>query len=157
MSGEDNAHVPVVPPVIFAVGLAVGFFFKWLAPAPLVPPRLEGAASGAGAAISLVGLAFGGWGLLAFWRARTTPHPNHAVSALVTGGPYRVSRNPMYVGMSAAAVGIALVANTPWILATLPHVWLAVKRLVIDREEAYLERKFGEEYRTFKARTRRWL
>ena len=52
---------------------------------------------------------------------------------------------------------LALVANTPWILATLPHTWLALQRLVVDREEAYLERKFGAEYRAFKARTRRWL
>lgn len=157
MSTEDHANVPVIPPVIFGVGLGVGFLFKWFAPVPLVPPRFAGEAAFAGGAISLVGLAFGGWGLLAFLWARTTPHPNHPVSALVTWGPYRVSRNPMYVGMSAAAVGIALVANTPWILATLPHVWLALRRLVIVREEAYLERRFGEEYRSFKARTPRWL
>ena len=79
------------------------------------------------------------------------------MSELVTWGPYRVSRNPMYVGMSAATVGIAFVANTPWILATLPFVWLALRRLVIDREEAYLERRFGGEYRDFLARTRRWI
>ena len=63
----------------------------------------------------------------------------------------------MYAGLSVFAAGLAFVANTPWILATLPHVWLAMNRLVIDREEAYLERKFGEEFRSFKARTRRWL
>jgi protein-S-isoprenylcysteine O-methyltransferase Ste14 len=63
----------------------------------------------------------------------------------------------MYVGVSVGIAGIALVANTPWLLAVLPPVWFALRRLVIDREEAYLERKFGEEYRAFKTRTRRWL
>lgn len=153
----DHADVPVIPPVYFGAGLAAGLLLKWLLPAPLVPLRFEGEAAFAGAALSLVGLAFGGWAFATFVRAGTTPQPNHPVSALVTWGPYRVSRNPMYVGVSTGVVGIALVVNTPWVLATLPLVWLALRRLVIDREEAYLERKFGDEYRAFKGRTRRWL
>jgi protein-S-isoprenylcysteine O-methyltransferase Ste14 len=63
----------------------------------------------------------------------------------------------MYVGLSVFVAGLALVANTPWLLAVQPFVWFALGRLVIDREEAYLTRKFGDEYRTFMARTRRWL
>ena len=157
MSTEDHARVPVIPPVIFALGLGVGYLFKWFSPVRLVPVRFEGEACWAGAAVSLAGLAFGGWAFLTFVRAKTTPHPNHPVSALVTWGPYRLSRNPMYLGLLVFTAGLALVANTPWLLATLPHVCLAMRRLVIDREEAYLERKFGEEYRVLKARTRRWL
>ncbi len=157
MSSRDHANVPVLPPILFALGLVAGFLLKWLVPLPLFPPRLEGRACLAGAAISIVGLVFGGWALGAFVAAKTTPHPNHPVNSLVTWGPYRVSRNPMYVGLSVGTVGIALVANTPWILAALLLVWLALRRLVIGREEAYLERRFGDEYRSFKARTRRWL
>ncbi len=157
MSTEDHANVPVIPPVLFGAGLAAGFLLKWLVPVRLVSPSLEGPVCFAGAGLALLGLAFGGWAFATFLRARTTPHPNHSVSALVTWGPYRVSRNPMYVGLSAGVVGIALVANTPWVLAVLPPVWLALRHLVIDCEEAYLERKFGEEYRAFLARTRRWI
>jgi protein-S-isoprenylcysteine O-methyltransferase Ste14 len=157
MSTGDHANVPVIPPILFGAGLAAGFLLRRLVPMPLVPSWLEWEASVAGSALALLGLAFGGWALATLLRARTTPHPNHPVNALVTWGPFRVSRNPMYVGASAGIAGIALVANTPWLLAALPPVWLAVRRLVIDREEAYLERKFGDEYRTFKARTRRWL
>ena len=73
------------------------------------------------------------------------------MNALVTWGPYRASRNPMYVGMSLGVAGIALALNTPWLLAILPPVWLLLRRLVIDREEAYLERKFGDAYRKFRA------
>ncbi len=157
MSTEDHANVLVVPPVLFGVGIGVGYLLRWLAPVRLVPLRVEGEAAFAGAALSLLGLAFGGWAFLTFVRARTTPHPNHPVSALVTWGPYRVSRNPMYVGLSVFTAALALVANTPWLLAVLPPVWLALRRLVIDREEAYLERRFGDTYRSFKARTRRWI
>lgn len=157
MSTEGHANVPVVPPVLFGGGLAAGFLLKWLVPVHLVPPSLEGPVCIAGSALALLGLAFGGWALGTFLKAGTTPHPNHPVSALVTWGPYRVSRNPMYAGLSAGVVGIALVANTPWLLAALPLVWSALSRLVIDREESYLERKFGEEYRAYKARTRRWF
>jgi protein-S-isoprenylcysteine O-methyltransferase Ste14 len=154
---EDHANVPVIPPILFGLGAGAGFLLQWLVPVALVPKALERSACFVGSVLALVGLAFGGWALWTFLRARTTPHPNHPVSALVMWGPYRVSRNPMYVGLSAGLAGIALVANTPWILAALPPVWLALRRFVIDREEAYLERRFGEEYRTFRARTRRWL
>ena len=157
MPAEDHADVPVIPPVLFGAGIAGGFLLNWLVPVRLVPLRLATPVCFAGSALTLLGLAFSGWAFATFLKARTTPHPNHPVSALVTSGPYRVSRNPMYAGVSIGVAGIALVANTPWVLAALPPVWLALRRLVIDREEAYLERKFGEEYRAFKARTARWL
>jgi protein-S-isoprenylcysteine O-methyltransferase Ste14 len=157
MSIDDHANVPVIPPVLFGIGLCAGFLLKGLSPIRLVPPSFERLACFFGSGIALVGLAFGGWALIAFRNARTTPHPNRPVVALVTWGPYRVSRNPMYVGLSAGVAGIALIANTPWILAALPVVWLLLRLLVIDREETYLERRFGDEYRAFVARTRRWL
>ncbi|MEO8585110.1 MAG: isoprenylcysteine carboxylmethyltransferase family protein [Acidobacteriota bacterium] len=147
----------MIPPILFGLGLGVGFLLRWLVPVRLVPPLLERQACFAGGALSLFGLAFGGWALVTFLRARTTPHPNHPVNALVTRGPYRFSRNPMYVGLSIGMAGFALVANTPWLLAVLPPVWLALRRLVVDREEAYLDRKFGEKYGAYKARTRRWV
>ena len=157
MTTEDNANVLVLPPVLFGLGIGAGYLLRWLAPVRLVPLRVEGEAAFAGAALSLLGLAFGGWAFFTFVRARTTPHPNHPVSTLVTWGPYRLSRNPMYVGLSVSTAGLALLANTPWLLVALPPVWLALRRLVIEREEAYLERRFGEEYRSFKARSRRWI
>ncbi|HTS02828.1 MAG TPA: isoprenylcysteine carboxylmethyltransferase family protein [Thermoanaerobaculia bacterium] len=157
MSTEDNADVLVLPPVVFVLAIGAGFALRRLVPVRLVPPFLEGPAGDAGAALAVLGLAFGGWAFATFVRAKTTPHPNHPVNALVTWGPYRVSRNPMYVGLSVFTAGLALVANTPWLFAVLPPAWLALRRLVIDREEAYLERRFGDEYRTFLARTRRWL
>lgn len=153
----DHANVLVLPPVLFGLGIGAGFLLRRLVPVRLVPVPYESEAAFFGSSLALCGLAFGGWAFATFVRAKTTPHPNHPVSALVTWGPYRVSRNPMYVGLSALTGGLALVANTPWLLAALPFVWLALRRLVIDREEAYLERRFSEEYRVFKMRTRRWI
>ena len=157
MSDTDHANVPVLPPVLFGLALGIGLLLQWLVPVALVPPSLKRPVCLAGWGIAAAGVAFGGWAIATFLRARTTPHPNHPVNALVTWGPYRASRNPMYVGMSLGVAGIALALNTPWLLAILPPVWLLLRRLVIDREEAYLERKFGDAYRTFRARTRRWL
>jgi len=157
MSAEDHANVPVIPPVLFGLGIGAGYLLRWLVPVLLVPPRLAGEVCFAGAAIALLGLGFGGWAFFTFVRAKTTPHPNHPVSALVTWGPYRVSRNPMYVGLSVFTAGLALVANTAWLLIALPLTWVALRRLVIDREEAYLTRRFGDEYRAFLACTRRWI
>src|ERR1035437_6108179 len=93
LSTEDHANVPVIPPVLFGVGLAAGFFLKWLVPFPLLPPIPPEPPCVARRALPLLGLAFGGWAFATFLRARTTPHPNHPVSDLVTWGPYRVSRN----------------------------------------------------------------
>jgi protein-S-isoprenylcysteine O-methyltransferase Ste14 len=78
-------------------------------------------------------------------------------TAIVFTGPYRFTRNPMYLGLALLQAGLAMVTNSLWPLLTLAPVIVAVRRLVIDREERYLEAKFGEEYRAYKARVRRWV
>ena len=105
MSTEDNANVLVLPPILFGVGIGGAYLLRWLFPVRLVPLRFESEAALAGSAVALAGLAFGGWAFATFVRARTTPHPNHPVNALVTWGPYRFSRNPMYVGLSVSTAG----------------------------------------------------
>lgn len=157
MPGEDHANAPILPPVVFAAALVVALALKGIAPVRLVPPSFADRAETAGVAFALVGGAFAAWALATFLFERTTPLPNRPASALVTRGPYRFSRNPMYTGLSVVFVGLALVGNTVWLVAVLPLVWFLLTRFVIGHEEAYLERKFGEAYRAFKARTRRWL
>lgn len=90
-------------------------------------------------------------------RARTTVMPHRASSALVTDGPYRFTRNPIYLGNTTALVGLALVFDVPWFLLTAPIAALAVDRLAIRREEAHLAARFGEEWRAYAARVPRWL
>lgn len=95
--------------------------------------------------------------MLHFRRAKTSMVPMKPTTALVTSGPYRLTRNPMYLGMAVLYVALALALGVIWALAVLPFVIFAVDRLVIAREEPYLERKFGEQYRQYKGRVRRWV
>ncbi len=92
-----------------------------------------------------------------FLKRGTSLIPGKRAEALVTSGPYRFTRNPMYVGMAFLYVGLALWLDVLWALAFLPVVLLVVDRRVIAPEERYLEARFGDEYRAYKQRVRRWL
>ena len=100
---------------------------------------------------------FCGWAIVLFRRSRTSLVPIVPAKALVTRGPYRVTRNPMYVGLAFLYAAIALYFRLSWGLLLLPVVLLSVYYLVIAREEGYLERRFGEAYMRYKAQVRRWL
>jgi protein-S-isoprenylcysteine O-methyltransferase Ste14 len=113
--------------------------------------------SGGGAICIVIWLALDGSAMLRFRSARTSMVPMKPSTALVTSGPYLATRNPMYVGMAFLYAGLALLLGVIWSLAFLPAVLLMVDRFVIAREERYLEAKFGEEYRAYKGRVRRWL
>jgi protein-S-isoprenylcysteine O-methyltransferase Ste14 len=97
------------------------------------------------------------WSLWLFLRARTSPLPMRPTTALVGSGPYRWTRNPMYLAMLLVYLGAALLFDVTWALVLSPAVVALVNRLVIAREERYLEAKFGEEYRRYKARVGRWI
>jgi protein-S-isoprenylcysteine O-methyltransferase Ste14 len=97
------------------------------------------------------------WFVLTMRRAATPINPRKPVARLVTDGPFRFSRNPSYLALAAYYVGIAGLVNTRWPLLLLPAVLVVVQRGVIEREEQYLERRFGEEYRRYRACVRRWL
>jgi protein-S-isoprenylcysteine O-methyltransferase Ste14 len=134
--------------------IACGALLRRYAPLPI-----GGGAARAVAAWMLVG-AFGGlaaWSFLSFFRHRTTIIPNMPANALVLVGPYRLTRNPMYVGLALLTAGMGLWLNTWWVLLLLVPALVAIDRLVIVREEAYLRRRFGSEYDTFARRVRRWL
>ena len=92
-----------------------------------------------------------------FRRAGTSMVPMNPATVLVTSGPYRLTRNPMYLGMAFLYVALAFAFGVIWALALLPAVIVMVDRFVIAREEPYLERKFGQAYHDYKARVRRWL
>ena len=97
------------------------------------------------------------WALLTFLRARTGIMPSQSARAVVATGPYRFSRNPMYVAMSAIHVGLSLLMSVAWPLILLPLALAALYALVIRREERYLGDAFREEYAAYRARVRRWL
>ena len=97
------------------------------------------------------------WAMWTFWRARTSVLPFRPATAMVTTGPYRRSRNPMYVGLTVLYVGLALLIGMAWPLVMLPLALWTLTALVIRREERYLGAEFGPEYAAYRARVRRWL
>jgi protein-S-isoprenylcysteine O-methyltransferase Ste14 len=90
-------------------------------------------------------------------RAGTNVDPYEPATAVVTEGPYRFTRNPMYVGFTLMYVGISALANALLPILLLPAVQQLMRRGVIEREERYLERKFGDEYRRYKESVGRWI
>ncbi|MFN3960548.1 MAG: methyltransferase family protein [Parvularculaceae bacterium] len=157
MSGRKKPSRPLIPPPVLA--LACGGLM-WLvarqAPLPAVdfPGRLGLAAAlaGAGLLIDLVSVA-------AFIRARTTVNPlaPEKANALVVEGLYRVSRNPMYLGMLLILLGWGLWLGQPLALIVVAGLVLLIERMQIVPEERALEEKFGDDYRAYRKRVRRWI
>ena len=150
----DTAHVLAPPPVIFLGAVAVGFVLQALWPLPFFANSV--AARVGGGLLVLAGLALSGAVMLHFGRAGTPVTPWRKTRRLVTSGPYRLSRNPDYVGQTFLAAGLGLLFGAPWVLIALVPALLLVRYGVIAREERYLEGRFGEEYREFRDRVRRW-
>lgn len=110
-----------------------------------------------GQVMVVAGLGLTFWSLWNFFRARTNPLPHHAARTLVIVAPYTFTRNPMYLGLTCAYLGGALVTNWAWPLVFLPLSLLALRFHVIAREERYLLSAFGAPYEAYCARVRRWL
>ncbi len=114
-------------------------------------------ALGLGVMLFAVGAAIAGWGLAIFYDARTTTVPGEASAKLVTWGPYRVTRNPMYVGLTLAYLGEAALLKQIWPIVFLPLVVAYVSWTVIPVEEARLKEVFTDEYERYRAKVRRWI
>jgi protein-S-isoprenylcysteine O-methyltransferase Ste14 len=151
---RDNPGVAIPPPFIFAVALVIGFSADALLPSASPPEAVRWPVGGA---LLSVGLALSLAFFAAFRRAGTPIDLRKPTSAIVTTGPYRLSRNPGYLSLVLIYVGVAILTSTLWALAALLPVLLIVDRRVIRREENYLARKFGDEYGQYKMRTRRWI
>lgn len=153
----SNPGVKFPPPVIFAAGLGLGWALgRYVVALPL--PRLGREYDLAiGIALIVVGAMLAAWGVITFLRARTAIIPHHRASQLVRGGPYRFTRNPMYTGLTTVYVGATILLRDAWPLILLPVVLLILIRLVIRREERYLQDAFGSEYAEYRARVRRFL
>jgi len=152
-SPPRSSGVVAPPPAIYAAGFAIGLVLHRLWPAPIVPHEWSRIVGPLLVASGLVGLP----ALLAFRRYHTSPNPYRPSTTLVTGGPYRFTRNPMYVGFTLMYLGAALWLNARWPLLLLPVVLLVMQYGVIVREEQYLESVFGDEYVQYRGRVRRWI
>lgn len=153
-SSRDTAGVIAPPPLIFLCALGIGFGLDAVMGTGSLPSTV---ALPVGSASIIVGGGLMGSFVRAFGRARTPIDPSTPSQALVTDGPYRLTRNPGYLGMALTYAGIAIVLNAPWALVPLPAVIAVIDRGVITREERYLTRKFGTPYEDYKRRVRRWI
>jgi protein-S-isoprenylcysteine O-methyltransferase Ste14 len=153
-STRDAPGVIAPPPLIFLGGLAVGFGLEALLPGSSLP---DAVAWILGAVLVVAGVALLASFNTAFARKGTAVEPWKPTTAIVSTGPYRLTRNPAYVGMALLYIGIAVLSQALWALLPLPIVVAVIDRGVIAREERYLERKFGQEYLDYKRRVRRWI
>ena len=151
----DTAGVIAPPPVIFLGALVLGFVAQRLWPLRFLAHSV--AVRAAGVVLALGGLGLSAWVMRSFGRAGTPVTPWSETRRLVVSGPYRFSRNPDYVGQTLLTAGLALLLGIPWALVALLPALLLLRYGVIGREERYLERRFGDEYRRYCQQVRRWL
>jgi protein-S-isoprenylcysteine O-methyltransferase Ste14 len=154
---ERGPNIRFPPPLVYLGGYAAAWGLQ---------RRLEFDIAGAGAglvqtglglAVVCAGVALAAWGFVTFTRARTAVFPNRPARQFVTWGPYRVTRNPMYVGLALIYAGVALVINWAWPLVLLPVVIVVMRTTIIRREERYMRSAFGETYASYCRHVRRWL
>ena len=150
----DRPGVLAPPPVLYAAALAVGLLLEWVLPLADLPTA---PALAIGVVLFVAGSALGIWFLGTFSRAGTPVDVSKPTERIVTWGPFRFSRNPGYVSLTVMYAGVAIAAESTWAIILLPPVAHLVRHTVIEREERYLERKFGDEYVSYKMRTRRWV
>src|SRR3989475_2792715 len=154
-AAQDVAKLgPFRPPLVYLVSLVTGVLIQRAAPLPFVPGTL---AVPLGASLIVVDIALFAYSVATF-RAAGTPVPaRKPTTMIVRRGPYRFSRNPIYLAFSLFQLGIAIRVNSVWLLATLVGAVALMHYFVIRREEEYLERRFGAQYLDYKASVHRWL
>ena len=158
----DNGTAGAIarPPLLFLAALLLGFASDHLLRLPFPVARTGWvhwiSAINAGALI-LIGIAVFAASIRNFLRAATPVQGSRPTRALVTTGIHGWSRKPIYLGMFLVYVGVGLVVRSPWILLLAGPLAIAIHYGVVSREEAYLERRFGDAYRDYKARVGRWL
>ncbi|MCP4200591.1 MAG: isoprenylcysteine carboxylmethyltransferase family protein [bacterium] len=152
----DRAAVRFPPVFVFLLAVGAGVLLdRLLLPLPLGLPELVRVSAAWGAA--LFGTGFIVTALALFHRTRQDPEPWKSTPEMIFKGPYRMTRNPMYLGMALLQGAAGLWKSNGWIIGLLPLALLGVYLIAIRPEEVYLERKFGDAYRDYRARVRRWL
>ncbi len=153
-AAPDAPRVKIIPPLVYLAGLAAGFIVGFWLPTRFLPQWIIWPFGGV---LIVLGIALVASAMFNFKNHETTIRPDRAASTLVISGPYKFTRNPMYVGLAAVYLGIAIAGQSLWALIFLPVVVLIIQRGAIEKEEAFLERRFGAGYVRYKESVRRWL
>jgi protein-S-isoprenylcysteine O-methyltransferase Ste14 len=154
-SVQDKPGVIAPPPLLFGIFFGVAILFQWIhsLAIPLLPKGMDWPAM---VLINLSAIIFL-WAAVWMWRARTNINPLLPTTSLVTSGPYRFSRNPLSVSLVVLYIGMSLRLDTLWPLLLFVPLLIVFHYGVIQREERYLERKFGDTYRNYCVAVRRWI
>lgn len=151
---QDHASVKIHPPILLLIHIGVAWLLdRFIALPVVVSPMIRNL----GLALAGISFLLGLLSLYAFTKARTTLNPHGSVKTIVSSGVYRFTRNPIYLGMVLMLIGFPLAFGNVWGIPLAPVFILLMNKLVIEHEEAYLEKKFGEAYTGYKSRVRRWL
>jgi len=153
----DTAQVIMRPPLAWGLAIIVGLALNWLMPLSFLPAGLAATLFGISVAVFVLALALAAWAITTMARAGSNVPTNRPTTTIVDTGPYGFTRNPIYLGMFLALIGLAVALDNPWLLLMLVLFALLIRYGVVAREEAYLERKFGDVYRGYRSRVRRWL
>jgi len=152
---EDHADVHILPPLLFLGSIALGVLLQFAVALRLAPG--SGLRVALGLALVALGVAPIVWAIRWMSRTQQDPDPRKPTPELIAGGPFRFSRNPIYVGMTLIQTGVGVALGNLWVLLLIAPTLFILQRGVIEKEEAYLERKFGDSYARYRALVRRWL
>ena len=155
---EDAAEVAFFPPAIPLIAIFLGVLLEWIYPLSGYFPIESPARVVIGASLALISvLLLGLWSVVLFRSGGQSENPWKPTTHIEERGPYRFTRNPMYLQMALVCTGVGIALANWWVLALVPAVMWALYTLVIRHEERYLEAKFGESYLSYKRRVRRWF
>ncbi len=157
MSKNEGPNVIIFPPVIIAVTVVLAVGLQWLVPLGLLAGIHPTCRWAVGGLLLLFGLLPTIAGAVTLLRHGTNVLPSRPATALITGGIYRWTRNPMYTGGALVMIGIAIIFALDWLPLLMIPSWLTLHYGVVKREEEYLERKFGHDYKRYRAQVPRYL
>ena len=152
---KDSPGVIILPPVLYGVAVLLALLLNWVWPLSILPNTATAIWSGIPLLLFSGALAL--WGKRSMKQAGTNINPLQPATSLVITGPFRLSRNPLYLSLTLLFAGLSLIANNLWGLIALVPVLVILHFGVILREERYLEAKFSESYRQYCSQVRRWL
>lgn len=147
---NKNVNPPIVALIYIIIAILLGKFVQ-------IPFAVPVFLSNIGFALTFIGFLLGVGAFIEFRKARTTLDPHGSVKSLVVSGVYGFTRNPIYLGFLLMVIGLPLNSGIYWGFLMAPFYTVTMNRLVVEREEAYLEKKFNEQYTGYKSRVRRWL
>jgi protein-S-isoprenylcysteine O-methyltransferase Ste14 len=151
---KDHARVKIHPPILMLIHIIIALL---LGKVISLPVNVSSVVRDVGLGLAGLGFLIGILAFNEFRKARTTLDPHGSVKNIVSSGVYRFTRNPIYLGMVCMLIGFPLAFGNVWGIPLVGAFIPLMNKLVIEHEEAYLEKKFGETYTSFKSRVRRWL